>query len=249
MSINIRSQKGFGHIEVLLVLILISVIGFAGYYVYSQNKDTDNKDNAPVGQGNGADTKADPMTDWKTFIDSKDDVSFRYPSDWTVDIETFTGELGMNSGDGEYLSGTVTSPSGKIVLGYANFITGLGGGSCPDDFPCPFIDTLTIKDLRNLPTIQYVEKITFWKGNGDTYSPAFGLVGTESVPTVTGKKQENVSYMNTGISSSGSKFAYNPGSLAGDAGGGFKTEAAAKAFLNSKEAKIAKQILLSFEMQ
>jgi hypothetical protein len=36
-----RNQKGFGAVEGLLFLILLSILGFTGYYVYHSQKNTD----------------------------------------------------------------------------------------------------------------------------------------------------------------------------------------------------------------
>ena len=36
-----RNQKGFGIVPILLILILVAIVGFTGYYVYNNNKKTD----------------------------------------------------------------------------------------------------------------------------------------------------------------------------------------------------------------
>lgn len=42
---KVASQKGFGGIEVLLFLIVVSIVGFGGYYVWNTQQDKNTKSN------------------------------------------------------------------------------------------------------------------------------------------------------------------------------------------------------------
>lgn len=46
-----RNQKGFGAVEVLLLLILLSIVGFTGYYVYHTKNNTDSTLNSAAATG------------------------------------------------------------------------------------------------------------------------------------------------------------------------------------------------------
>ncbi|MDB5176292.1 MAG: hypothetical protein JWM81_1150 [Candidatus Saccharibacteria bacterium] len=39
MKQSIHSQKGFGAVEALIIILILAVIGFGGYYVWNSNKD------------------------------------------------------------------------------------------------------------------------------------------------------------------------------------------------------------------
>lgn len=52
------TQKGFSAIEVLLFLILLSIIGFTGYYVYHANQKTNDTYSASTDSANGASKKS-----------------------------------------------------------------------------------------------------------------------------------------------------------------------------------------------
>lgn len=38
-----KNQKGASHLIAVLLIVVIAVVGAAGYYVYQKNKDTQNK--------------------------------------------------------------------------------------------------------------------------------------------------------------------------------------------------------------
>jgi hypothetical protein len=238
-----KNQLGFTVIEVMFFVLVALIIAGAIFFVGKRMGKMDTKPETAVSQNTS--TADDGSTaNWKTFEDKRNKVSFKYPSDWKVDITKSDASV-ADDGKGDFLGGTVTSPSGKVSLGYSNFIAGLGGGSCPDDFPCPTIDILALSDVSGLKgAFQYIEKITYWKGNGDGYTPAFGLIDADTAKSLkVGSIQRNDFYLTAAFTDDGGQFALNfaPNSGLAD----FKTYEAAKAYLDSPEAKTAKQIIKS----
>lgn len=144
---HIRSQKGFSHIEVLLVLILISIISFAGYYVYTQNKDADTKPAAAT-EKTDAKKPSDATSLSKAYRNTDLGFGFKYPDGWklTDDVETY---------DDGYSQGyaTVMSPDGIEV----SFSISTGkGGDCMDDPSDQPHNTLNCSTLEVLES----EKVT-----------------------------------------------------------------------------------------
>lgn len=233
-----NNQKGFSTVETLLILIIVGLIGFIGWYIWDSKKEADSSPSAAVQVTKTSSSSAKNNLN-KTYTDSKDKTQFNYPSSWKLDIEK-QDDFGTG-----YASGTLTSPSGKVELAYANYVTGVGGGTCPEVFPCPTVHILKIEDVPGANNLKYIEKITDWKGNGDGFTPSFGLSNAETADEwKVGAKKENDFYLFANFSEDGGLFAYQYTPSARPEAG-FKSYQEAVAFLNSKEAKVAKQILLS----
>jgi prepilin-type N-terminal cleavage/methylation domain-containing protein len=87
------NQKGFGALEVLIVIVIISVLGLAGWYVWkirnpksaSTNSSTTVK---PTKQSEAYKRATTVPAGWKTFTDSKYPISFSYPSSWTTKADS-----------------------------------------------------------------------------------------------------------------------------------------------------------------
>lgn len=64
------NQSGFGHIALLVVVLVVAVVGFAGYRVWSNQKtaDTGAETNTAVTLPNTIETKAD-LTSTGQFLD------------------------------------------------------------------------------------------------------------------------------------------------------------------------------------
>jgi hypothetical protein len=243
---KVVNQGGFAPLATIIVIaVIVTVIGGA-FYVGKQSSSSpaiNTAANVPK-ETNTSSSNTDP-DNWKTFEDKRAGITFKYPPDWKNTISK-DGTL-PNDNKGEFLSGTVTSPSGKVTLSYINYIVGLGGGSCPDAFPCPTVNVLNIQDVSGVKSgkVKLVEKITYWKGNGDNYTASFGLDQLDpAYPIKLGSYKGNDFYLTTNFTNDGGYFAhiFQPDARPED---GFKTYEEAKTFLDSSEAKIAKQILLS----
>mgnify|MGYP001190356583 CR=1 FL=1 len=75
------NQKGFGAIEVLLLLILLVLLTFTGWYVWNHNKSGDDTKNTSA---KSTATNNNSDTDSSTRLYSNNDIGlkFRYPKTW-----------------------------------------------------------------------------------------------------------------------------------------------------------------------
>ncbi len=93
MSINIKSQKGFGAVEAIIVLLVLLVLGAAGWYVWNGQQD-ENKSASSQTQGKNVESEpstlptqskqqaSDPTADWATYSNTAGHFSFKYPKTW-----------------------------------------------------------------------------------------------------------------------------------------------------------------------
>lgn len=88
-----RNEKGFGIVELLVIIVVIGLIGAVGWLVYDRQKSKQN--NAETTQQSSGDqivakndTKQEVDTlinpGWKRYTSERLKISFEYPSDWYV---------------------------------------------------------------------------------------------------------------------------------------------------------------------
>jgi hypothetical protein len=129
-----QHQQGFGAVEVVLVLVIIGLVGFMGYYFISNNYKTEitpknanvakpatkpiPKNGMLVIQSSGpiildsAHTNKSTTADWQTYKDSS--FSFQYPSDWAY-YKQGAQVSGQESADNQLV------PKGEQLNGAAEF--------------------------------------------------------------------------------------------------------------------------------
>ena len=76
--------KGFTHLEVLLVIVVIALIGGAAFYVWKEN---DKKKDTPTSQAtkdSSAKTSQTTEQGLKEYKNTEHGFSFQYPQDWKV---------------------------------------------------------------------------------------------------------------------------------------------------------------------
>lgn len=85
------NQKGFGIVEVLLLIVLMGLVGGVGYYVYSQSKknDTESKTQVGVTTEKPATEKAPAVTDetadWLLYESPGKEFSIRLADGWVLE--------------------------------------------------------------------------------------------------------------------------------------------------------------------
>lgn len=85
------NQKGFGAVEGLLILILLTMVGFTGYYVYhSRNNANSTYDSATKAGSSSVQTPTAQSSESKTYSNSAYSLSFKYPQNARIDDNTST---------------------------------------------------------------------------------------------------------------------------------------------------------------
>jgi type II secretory pathway pseudopilin PulG len=128
-----QKQSGFTVVEVLLGLILIAIIGFAGYYVWHSQKKTDDTKNTAdkTSQSTLNDSSAQQLSE--TYTNPVGHFSVNYPSGWTLKQAKT-----VNDSVSPYAGATLTDPSGKYHLSMSSNNGGKGGDCQPKGSDTPF---------------------------------------------------------------------------------------------------------------
>lgn len=92
-----KNNKGFGAIEALLIVVIIGILGFTGWYVWNSHKKTNSIYNA-ANQVNSSTTTypkgsakkkpaVDPTADWVAYSSKEGQYSLKYPKTWVTFAE------------------------------------------------------------------------------------------------------------------------------------------------------------------
>jgi prepilin-type N-terminal cleavage/methylation domain-containing protein len=106
-----NSSSGFSIIEVLLVLVVVGILGFTGWYVYHARQTSD-KDYTVATQST---VPASPYASWKTGSLQFERVSYQYPSNWAITNTSHASNLTEGCVTPGYDNVTLTSPSGHQI--------------------------------------------------------------------------------------------------------------------------------------
>jgi len=127
---KLKNSLGFSAVEVLLILIVIGILGFTGWFVYHSQKVV-NTDHASTK------TNSQPVSTIKlnkTYLDQTGNFTVKYPSSWKAQTSNST----QGGADYPITSTTLTSPVGTI-LNLKSDWGGFGGGPCiPAATDAPF---------------------------------------------------------------------------------------------------------------
>ncbi len=82
------STSGFGHIGTLIVIVVLVLVIGAGMYVFNRNSDKKPSTSNNNGNPTNNNKTPDPYEGWKTATLTSPQLTFKYPSDWTVKTTT-----------------------------------------------------------------------------------------------------------------------------------------------------------------
>jgi hypothetical protein len=77
-----KDQNGFSAVEAILILVVLGIIGAAGWYVLRVRSDNKQPDQQSTTQKTTDQQPVDTTATWLTF--SKYGYSFKYPKDWVL---------------------------------------------------------------------------------------------------------------------------------------------------------------------
>ena len=150
------NRKGFGLIELLLIVVVLGLIGGVGVYLYHQEhkavtatiaSSTSSKSSAQTSKTSSTTTatSASPYAGWSQYCSAQEKSCFNYPTTWT------TKNVGAvdPAGDGIQL----TSPSGTMIW-FQSAVSGLGGQCQPSAPDVSIYKVIAEPHVANLYVIE-----------------------------------------------------------------------------------------------
>jgi len=86
-----KNEKGFAALEAVLVVIILGILGFTGWFVLNAKQNADkslssNTSATPVIKPGKAND--DAYAGWKTYTLKNEKLTFKYPSNWNIQYES-----------------------------------------------------------------------------------------------------------------------------------------------------------------
>ncbi len=134
MSKILKSQSGIVPVfEAILLVLVLAVLGFAGYRVYAEKytapKPADQKVAKKATPTPTPQATPNPYTGWKSYTLKYEKMTFKYPSDLTVQDTSMATTAADNVTPG--MDRVRLVGSGGFVLSIQTGLDGIGGG-CPE---------------------------------------------------------------------------------------------------------------------
>lgn len=88
-------QAGFGIVKSLLILVVVCILGFMGWYVFHTKLMSNKRYTTTTISKNPMPNSApvDPYAGWKTYTSELGGISIKYPGDWTAPVQPYTSTL------------------------------------------------------------------------------------------------------------------------------------------------------------
>lgn len=181
-----KEQKGFGLVGILIIIAVLGLVSFAGWYAYNKRQSpsvSTNSSNQRNKSNQNEATSTKTKVALTTYCSKSEKACFDYPSDWKLENQ-FTSN-GLDSGGNDvskYDSVKVTSPKGSTIF-WATFRSGLGGGCEPNANNTIFIDQSTASSFD--PSVNLVRTHVGGDYNNDV-SYVYGSAGRTGIPLSVG---------------------------------------------------------------
>lgn len=175
-----QNQNGSGIVEAFLIIVVIGILGFTGYFVWHSQKSATTTLNETLKATNSslsAKTPAAKSAAPKLLTASMDaavgkDISFTYPETWSLTKGAVQKSPYLDQ------KVTVKSPSGSLSLVYEASDGGLGGACSPADSGT--ISSLRIEPIAQFDKASYVET-TFTSGMNNGKTTFAGIMDKDSL--------------------------------------------------------------------
>lgn len=238
-----KNEKGFSVIELVLVLVIVVLIGAAGWLVYKNHYKTTIAKPTATSNGSAAfsstsSNSTNTYSGWKQYCDSVNRYCLKYPSNW---------KFSNNGSSGQAYIG-ITNISGTLSVGYTNPNT--DDGFPPTDFYTSLIYPLS-GDSGDYTIIGGYWTSQINSSGQSVEQPFYALIDSsylKSSPLVVGQISKlstniftNANASSTSGSSNASLTVYSIPS-----NGEFATSNESTSWLNSQDAQTALLILKSF---
>jgi hypothetical protein len=125
-----KNKKVFSVLVVICIIVLLGVISFAGYYIYSSNMDQDNAQTTNILplEAEYNNLKSQYSLKYETFQSAFN--AFKNATNSNMGIERISfyvpGKLPHEDGNPYFIGrGTLSKNSNECIVGYMNLVTGV----------------------------------------------------------------------------------------------------------------------------
>lgn len=122
-----NKQKGFGALGIILTIVVVLAIGFAGWYVWKNNSDKTDEPTETSQQPNyeseDQNTEVvDPFEGWTEITNEAGAYTFKYPAEWVKgDVPTeFCPTVTLLAANMEALGKCPSSQAGQVMVASGN---------------------------------------------------------------------------------------------------------------------------------
>lgn len=116
-----KKQNGFSAVEGLLIILVIALIGFGGWYEWKHDDQKPAENLVSTQETNvassGSDDQPAAPEDWKQYTNQDFNLSFYHPSDWSVNVKPY-GELSLALLSPDYSAPLNEAGNNTIESGY-----------------------------------------------------------------------------------------------------------------------------------
>jgi hypothetical protein len=134
---KINNESGFSAVELILVIAVIALLAVVGWMVYKDHHKT----SSTTSKTNSA-TTSSPYLGWASYTLSKEKLTFKYPTIWTISDSTAS----TDGGDSVVLTGS-NGFKMYISTGQFDFSLPLGGATIDTAVPVTFTSNPGFIDL------------------------------------------------------------------------------------------------------
>lgn len=147
-----KKQNGSSALEGLLILVIVGILGFTGWYVLHVKQTADNSLNSSANTNIAVEStkksssstqvtsqaQASPYAGWKSYTLKYEKISFKYPADWSLKDRSVATTGCTYPGVDEV---SLTSPSKEQVVFHTGF-------DCSGDTNVKALDSIPINSLN-----------------------------------------------------------------------------------------------------
>lgn len=149
-----KDQKGFSIVEILLIVVALSLLGFIGFWVWQKNhqKDTNSSNQSQLNSNLNNQQK---QTSLKSHTIENEELSFSYDPDKSV-IKTSDPDRA----EGSYMIRTEVKTGSSTLFITSGAVGGFGGGPFCGEAEkdiCKIVDTLNSKFLGKPVTYRLIK--------------------------------------------------------------------------------------------
>lgn len=244
------TDSGFSVVEALLILVIVGILGFTGWYIYHSKRTSDKSysganSGTPTYKKKASTTKIvtlDVYVGWTQYCSDYGGVCFKYPQGWQAN-STETDESSVQGV-------TLVSPSGKIEIIYNPLVDGTGGVCEPN--LCFFQPSSITKPAGNNEGDLKVVKGVYTNNDAQVIMPYYYVSDDNSIDHygLSVRKNTDVGFFINSFTNpgrDGTEFLYVRGVNQPD--GGYGSSASANTWLSGNEVVTAGKILSSIELK